>query len=345
MSGANALSEFSALPDQEHPVRLLQTILSKGTIPHAILFTGIEGTGKGDAAIIFAMALNCRAPMGPDAATPQGEAEGPVRTDPCGHCPSCGKFRSGNHPDLIRIQPTGGIIRIAQVRELVDRLSVRPNEARYRLVLIAEAHAMNKEAANALLKALEEPPARTLFILTATQTTALLPTIVSRCQHIRFNPVSQSSIEALLAAEGIAPEVAQGAAAMAGGSLATAFELAGERWQRRRLWLLDAFDGLTGGGAAPLLALAEKLAQEKELLARSLEILKGYLRDLMIHRADPSAVINRDQLARIRQNELKYALPSLIKKTDALAKAQRDLAANGNPRLILEVLMLELARS
>ena len=199
------MSGFDSIIEQERPVRILKTLYRKGTIPHALLFIGQQGVGKRSAAIAFAMICNCigmETPP-PSRSNAQTRLRSPViRTDePCGACPACRKIMSGNHPDVIHVKPTGAIIKIAQVRSLCEALSMKPYEAKMRVVIVTDAHTMNPSAGNALLKMLEEPPDRTILILTAPQRVDLLPTIVSRCQPVRFNPITRRRIASELVAE------------------------------------------------------------------------------------------------------------------------------------------------
>ncbi|MBW2248732.1 MAG: hypothetical protein JRF62_16445, partial [Deltaproteobacteria bacterium] len=161
---------------QEQPIRLLTTLLQNGTIPHALLFIGIEGVGKRTAAMALAMACNCKA-IKPEHFSERMKirSDGNIPSDqiktisPCGRCNSCRKIESGNHPDIIVLNPSGPFIRIGQIRELCGTLAMKPYEARLRVVIISDAQTMNLSAGNALLKLLEEPPDRTILILTALQ--------------------------------------------------------------------------------------------------------------------------------------------------------------------------------
>jgi len=195
------VSGFESIIGQDRPIRILTAFLHKGTIPHALLFTGIEGVGKERAAVALAMAFNCAENRsGSDAAgvdlrrSDHADANRPFTIKPCGICKSCRKIDSDNHPDIIRLKPSGPFIKIDQIRALCQTLAMKPYEAGMRVVIISEAQAMNPAAGNALLKMLEEPPARTILILVAAHPSDLLPTIVSRCQHIRFNPDHDGSI-------------------------------------------------------------------------------------------------------------------------------------------------------
>jgi DNA polymerase-3 subunit delta' len=217
------------------------------------------------------------------------------------------------------------------------------------VVIIADAQAMNKEASNALLKVLEEPPNDTTLILTAQEKLDLLPTIVSRCRHLHFNPLCSEDIISLLSdADEVDTLFIETAAAIADGSLSKAAQLATEAWHNRRNWLIAA-TGLDqppqeGPRAiASALAFAAQLAQEKERVAELLEMLKTWIRDLGIWPYHPSAVINRDYLevlARVRSglNDLE-----LLEMWRAVEKAQKEIAAKANLRLTLEVMALGMA--
>jgi DNA polymerase-3 subunit delta' len=177
---------FNAIVGQQHPIRLLKTFIRNGKLPHALLFTGDDGVGKKLTAKAFAMACNC---LNLKSARPR-HADLDV-IDACGDCAPCRKIAGNHHPDVIHVAPLSSVIRIAQIRTLLQTLTLKPNEADRRVVILSDAQAMNAEAGNALLKVLEEPPDRTLLVLTASQPSDLLPTVVSRCRHIRFLPLGQ----------------------------------------------------------------------------------------------------------------------------------------------------------
>ncbi len=358
MSGIKAISGFKAfsfkvLIDQEQPRRLLTTILRKGTLPHALLFTGIEGVGKLTAAITYAMVCNC-VNNGPEYVSKNGKSDDiqdlPYATEPCGRCQSCKKILSGNHPDIILTEPSGALIKIGQIRALCNTLSMRPYEARTRVVVINHAQTMNPEAGNALLKMLEEPPGGTIFVLTALQLSDLLPTIVSRCQHIRFNPVSQEGIETFLVGKhGIDHDEAKILAAMADGSLSKAERmtkgLGNQRnWIKMRNWLIDEVDSLSSKPIGSSLALAEKLSKKKEEIVESLKVITIWLRDLVIHKYNPGKIINGDLVDKIQLASQRFSVLSLLSKIEAVRFAQKSIDSNANLRLALEVLMMRLAK-
>ena len=309
-------------------------MLRRDALPHALLFCGIEGVGKAQAALLLAMALNCSAAAG----------EGP-----CGECRTCRSLQAGKHPDLLTVAPEGPLIRVAQVRQLCATLAMKPYAARTRVVIIKDARAMNPEAANALLKVLEEPPQRTLLILLATQTGDLLPTIVSRCQQLRFGPIPRPTLQALLTeVHGVDPDAAALAAAISGGSLTRALRCSQVDWRARRSWLIAAIgldhpEMLSNRPLELLLAVAEKLAGQKDWIPEALDLIVAWLRDLLIFRHAPGRLINQDQAALVDRASGRLPDEALLQRIQAVSSAQRQIAANLNPRLVLERLMLQLA--
>ncbi len=318
--------------------------MSRGSIPHALLFTGIPGLGKAEAALHLAMALNCQAGRGPDAAPAPGGH--PPAALPCRRCRSCRRIRSGNHPDVIPVEAAGPFIRIDQIRDLCRTLAMKPYEARWRVVIIRDAQALNAPAGNALLKVLEEPPEGTVLVLTANRAADLLPTLVSRCRQIRFTPLPRARLAALLTErEGVPADRAGILAAMADGSVARALELHRGGWVRRRAWLLDRLQDLPGLPLGALMALAARLAPDRNTAQRHLEILFAWARDVAVCRVAPDRVIAREAGAQLQRAAVRETADSALEKAEAVRLAQQDLRANANPRLTMEALVLKLAEA
>jgi hypothetical protein len=172
------VSVWQGLQSQERAVAQLRRSIELGRVPHAYLFSGPPGAPLGDAAIAMAMALSClRAP---------GEG---CDADPDEMCDACAKIASGIHPDVVTLMREGAaqIVPIESVRnQVIARVGFPPHEGKLRVFIVEEATALAPPAANALLKTLEEPPSRTLFVLCSTAPDQLLPTIRSRCQRVRF---------------------------------------------------------------------------------------------------------------------------------------------------------------
>lgn len=166
--------------------RQLEEWRQAGRLPHALMFLGPEGIGKSLVARHLAAALLCSEKRGP-----------------CGACRSCQLFAKDQHPDLFELKPEGGRIKIESIRELKRSFNLPPLVSNARVVLIAEAQAMNAAAANALLKTLEEPPSATYFILGSHAAGWVPRTILSRCQKIRFSPLNPQELQAVLKSKGI----------------------------------------------------------------------------------------------------------------------------------------------
>ena len=173
------MSVWQGLQGQERAVAQLRRAIERNRVPHAYLFSGPPGAPLVDTALALAMALSCRR-------TP-GEGCG---DDPGAMCEPCAKIATGIHPDVVTLVREGAaqIVPIESVRnQVIARIGLPPHEGLVRVFIVEEATAMAPPAANALLKTLEEPPARTLFVLCTTAAEQLLPTIRSRCQRVRFN--------------------------------------------------------------------------------------------------------------------------------------------------------------
>lgn len=221
-------------------MRELRTLAMSADPPHALLFAGPDHTGRALLARHYAMLLNCDfGPGGPQA------GERTADTLPCGECRPCRLIGEGTHPDVITLEPGDVLcrprdgeshakhpdsrdIRICQVRGLIELAARFPFEARYRAVIIDPAERMNRDAANTLLKTLEEPPGHSVFALISSAPESIPETIISRCRRIDVTTVDRGSIEAGLIARGVSPEVAQQAAEAARGRPGVAISFAAQ---------------------------------------------------------------------------------------------------------------------
>jgi DNA polymerase-3 subunit delta' len=342
------VSGFESITDQIRPALILNSFIRKGAIPHALLFTGTEGVGKEAAAQAFAMACNClgRTPYASSVNTPKPDLTGkPESGGPCGICGSCRKILSNSHPDIIKIKPAGPYIKISQVRELCEILAFKPYEARIRTVIISDAQTMNKAAGNALLKLLEEPPERTILILTATEKSDIIPTIASRCQQIRFNPLSEKRLaEMLIESKGIEPSEAAIFAAMANGSFTRALALSDRSRIKKRDWLVNEIETLSLKETGKCMAFAERLSREKDEFLDSLEILNIWYRDIAISKYNPGKSIFSDISDKTKAASPGHTEKDLLSKFDVIRGARKNILANANLRLTAETLVFRLAQ-
>lgn len=252
---------FHGLIGQEHAAGILENIIRSGVPSHAYLFHGASGTGKIEAARRFAAALVC-------------DAGG------CGRCTDCEKALRGAHPDIVLLEPVGAFITVDQVREVNRSISLHPVEGQARVYIFSPAEAFNSESANAFLKTLEEPPPFVYFLLLANSVERVLPTIVSRCQLVRFSPVSAAAIEAhLLASPGLSPVMAQAYARVSRGNLALAeeFQRDAALAERRQRYI----------GAGERLTRGDPEAAPARLVVELLEVIEGSLASLAAVAAAP----------------------------------------------------------
>lgn len=333
---------FTAIVGQKRPIEHIQAFIRKKTLPHALLFTGDDGVGKKMTAMAFAMACNCR--------TLKSALDRHLPTnavDACGECAPCRKISRGQHPDIIHVAPTSSAIRIDQIRALLEQLAFKPNEAYRRVVIVSNAQTMNPEAGNALLKVLEEPPERTVIVLTARQTSDLLPTIVSRCRQIHFSPLGADQIERLLTREkGMDAQSAKTVASLCNGSYARALKWVDPKWIQRRQWIIESLGQMIvnrQGPVLPWLLFAEMLAAKKDLVEESLEIITMWLRDLLTARYAPKLVLNQDCVEALCKTTQTVAPKTLLAHIDAVNRARASLKSNTNSRLTLDAMVLKMS--
>lgn len=316
---------FTQLFGQDKAKRMLSRSLAAGRVPHAYIFKGPEGVGKRLFARGVAAAVNCR------------DKE---RIGACGICSSCKKFRSMNHPDFQVVSPEKGVIKIDQIRRLTKELSYPPYESTMRVVVLEDVQTMRREAANGLLKTLEEPPENNLLILTAEASQELLATLISRCQVVPFTRLSVDDTMTILVQRGVEREAARLLARLSEGSPGKALllhktEMIG-LWRNLVSFLSDkAIDADRDVGE--LLHLAENMASLKEELPSLLGLLKIWLRDLLLGGAENVVEAGNGIISGKIWNS-----NELFVKLQAIDRAERELARNCNRNLVCEVLLFTL---
>ncbi len=321
MSGGTA---FDQLAGQEQVVGQLRAAVGSGGLTHAWLFTGPPGSGRSVAARAFAAALLCA-----------GRG--------CGHCPSCRQVAAGTHPDLLLVRPDGLSYGVKQTRDLVLKAASSPVYGGWRIVLFEDADRATEQAANALLKAIEEPPPRTIWMLCAPSAADLPTTIRSRCRLVTLRTPPTEAVAAILRDEGVSEELALEAARASFGHIGRARRLATDsETARRRAEVLTVPLRVTTVGEAFAAAAALVKAAEAEATATT-EALDGPERDALRRAFGEGstgkgvATAVRGAAGALKELEDRQKSRATRTKRDALDLALLDLAAFYRDVLAIQV--------
>ncbi|MBI5442629.1 MAG: DNA polymerase III subunit delta' [Deltaproteobacteria bacterium] len=308
---------FEAVFGHERPLKVLKRALSSGRLPQAYLFWGPAGVGKELVAREAARVLLCM------------DAEACGRASACGTCPACRQIDAGNHPDLHVLVAKGSSISIQEIRALKEALSYRAFERGRKVAILRDSFRMTREAGNALLKLLEEPPSDTYLFLLAHQRSQLIPTLVSRCQALRFDPLSREELRRLLLSRGVAEDASERLAEFAGGCPGTALAEEPEALGRLEQEVVEAWGALDperGSTAAERFSLSDRWAKDKDRLGARLDRL-----EVELHR-------------RIREGARGVGEASLLANLEGVFHVRRLLELNVNAQLALDSFFLGFLR-
>ncbi|MBI5183917.1 MAG: DNA polymerase III subunit delta' [Nitrospinae bacterium] len=320
---------FKDIIGQNRAWTILQNTLRNGSVGHAYLFFGPEGIGKRLTAITFAKALNCLNEKG----------------DSCDECNSCRKIEGGNHPDVIIINPEGVYIKIEQIRRLQRMVNFKVYEGRRKVVILDSINEMTDEASNSFLKTLEEPPDETILILLSTNIHTLLPTIISRCQGIRFNLLPVESImEVLIKKKGVGIEEARLIASLSNGRLGKAISIDIETTLKDRG---DAFSILSdplAEGVCSIFSKADIWAKDGDNIHDLLDHLSNLCRDIAILKSSRNHdfIVNLDMIDELRLLSERLSFSTVQNIFQTVQNTIIFLKKNANLHLSIEVMMMRI---
>jgi len=324
---------------QTRIVSLLQRGLETDSLAHAYLLVGPPHVGKMTLALNLAQALNCQS-----------------TERPCGECPSCQKIASANHADvqIIGLAQTedsaeAKLISTEQIKEMQHSASLPPFEGKYKIFIIEGAELLSIEAANRMLKTLEEPNSSLVFLLLTTNDRLLPETVVSRCQRLELVPLATAEIASVLVSQwGVEPPKAELLARLSHGCLGWALSAASDDGLLpQRAENIDRLLEIIGADYEERFAYAARLAarftRNRESVQEILDLWLDWWRDLLLAKIGCRALItNVDRLDTLVEMAGSYGLTQIKTFINGIQAAGEQLGQNANPRLVLEVLMLDV---
>ena len=298
---------------------------------HAYIFDGTEGVGRQSTALAFARLLNCE--------------EGGSKA--CKKCGSCVRIAEGYDLDVITVQREKRDITVDVIREQINQKIVfAPHLSRYKVFIMPEADKMNVAAQNALLKTLEEPPEYALFILITSNCGRLLPTVLSRCAVIKFDPLPMDAVRAYLAKEtALSPDEANIYALYSRGSIEKAMELqSSESFKELRRYTKDICSRLLNADLIEVFEIAEGTKQYKDNYQDITGMIRSYFRDALIWATtrDMKHIINADNVEFIKNLADRLGVRVLLLLNEELTDMEKSMRTNGDFQLLCEELFLKM---
>lgn len=325
---------FKDIVGQEKAVNILLKSLKEDKVSPSYIFVGSEGVGKKFTAVEFAKTINCLNVNN--------------NLEACEICNVCNKINKQCCPDLKIIEPIKGSIKIEQIRELRREIDLKPFEYRKKIYIIDQAEEMTIEASNCLLKTIEEPPDYAIIILICINTDSILPTIISRCQLIKFRLIDSSKIRKILFNKvNLEESKAELVSKLAQGSIGKAFKLISDKeYFNRREKLLDYLNKvLPEKYDSNFFINIEKILMDINNIEEMLEIILLWYRDILIIKelGIKEYIINSDKIEELKEKSRVYSQEMLIDILDYIEQIKEFMKKNINRRLVSERLYLKMA--
>ena len=333
MNCYNSAVPFSSLIGNERIKKLLKRAVAEGRISQGLIMAGQQGVGKRQFALALAQAVNCQRPKDGDA---------------CGECVNCRKVQAGEHIDVETISPDGQFIKIGQMREMSEKAQYRPYDGRRRVYIIDEADRLNQQAANSILKVLEEPPDTTLLVLVTSKPYALLETIRSRCQILSFAPLTDKELESYLKANYKRPvEDTRMLARLARGSIGRALEIDLGVYREQRSGMLEIIESLAlTRDTLKLMSAAEHMGRklEKNEFENHLDVLMVLLADLFhLKLGEPAErLTNADVAKRLERITQMATVEQITEWAASVEQVLQNLPRNINRQLAMEAMLIAM---
>lgn len=322
---------YSNVAGQEEIKTSLIKSINDNQVSHCYIFEGPKGMGKYDLALVFAQSLLCQ----------------DFISDPCNKCSDCIKVNTGNHPDLHIVNNDETTIKRDDIDEIVESIYKKPYESDKKIYIIKDAHKMTTQAANTFLKTLEEPPGDSVVILLTYNFSLLLPTIVSRCQIVKFKNINKEVINSYLKRNyGMSDEIADITAEYSKGILNRAVNIAkgNDTILDTRSEIIHLFDKIINSDSEIIFELENYFEQNKDRIDIIIEILMIWIRDITFIKNNLNALVaNKDfkQLAEVHSNLMKVDSDS-YDLIEVLQSTSDSIKSNVNYKLAIDNMLLKI---
>ncbi|ACL70781.1 DNA polymerase III subunit delta' [Halothermothrix orenii] len=319
---------FNEIIGQNGAIKILKEELRDNRINHAYLFNGRDGVGKKLLAFQFARAINCHNKV----------------DDSCGQCMACKKIDHFNHPDLKLIEPVNNSIKIDQIRNFQKEIVYKPYESKKKIYIIDGADTMTLEAANSLLKTLEEPPHYAVIILLVEDLNKLPSTIISRCQQIQLSNIAREIIKEYLINKGIGDKKAHLIATLARGSIGDALKLVEkEDILLIREELFDFLCNLTHLRAVDIFNKSQQMVDWFQQDLPLFDLISGWFKDIIFYNQGiKDNIVNYDFIDKIEVQARNYRTEELISIIELIGETRKYIKANVRKDLALQVMLLKI---